>query len=388
MGLKIICSGYLIRYPLGGLSWHHIQYLVGLQRLGHEVTFFEHYGWPDSCYDPLRHTMTSDPSHGIDYLLKLLRPHGLENRWCFLAQDGAAYGMSRERLGQLCRESDLYLNLSNINWLPELEECPRRVLVDTDPVFTQIGAHGLGGPYSRYHALFTFGENVHRTGCNMPTAGARWMPTRQPIVLDMWRVEPGDRSAPFTTVMSWSPLGDRWHHGQLYGQKDRAFEPFFRLPRLTRTPMQLAVTPPEEIRAQLAQGGWHLVDPQQVTRDPKAYQSYLRGSRAEFSVAKHGYVVTRCGWFSERSAAYLASGRPVVVQDTGFGHWLEKGTGVIAFATPEEACEGIAEIDRRYEDHCRAARDIAEEYFDARRVLSNLIEQAMDPAPKRGAGAS
>jgi len=158
MALRILCSGYLVRYPLGGLSWHHLQYLVGFHRLGYKVTFFEHYGWPDSCYDPARNMMTADPSYGIAYLKELLRRYGLDNDWCYLAEDGSAYGLPRGRLAQLCRESDIYFNLSNINWIPELEDCRRRVLVDTDPVFTQIGAHGLGGPYSRYDLLFTYGR--------------------------------------------------------------------------------------------------------------------------------------------------------------------------------------------------------------------------------------
>jgi hypothetical protein len=393
MGLKIICSGYLVRHPLGGLSWHHLQYLVGLQRLGHEVAFFEHYGWPSSCFDPARNIMTGDPSYGIAYLLKLLRPFGLEHRWCYLAEDGMAYGMPRERLAQLCRESDLYLNLSNVNWIPELERCERRILVDTDPVFTQIGAHGLGGPYSRYHALFTYGENVHRPGCDMPTGGARWLPTRQPVVLDLWPVEPGDPSAPFTTVMNWSPLGDRWYQGRLYGQKDRSFEPFCSLPRHTGERMELAIDVPPTIRARLIGGGWRLVSPLEATRDPWIYQRYLRSSRAEFSVAKHGYVVTRCGWFSERSAAYLASGRPVLVQDTGFPGWLETGSGVVAFRTPEDAYVGTEEITSNYEFHCRAARAVAAEFFDARKVLTHLLERAMagisgPPTPQRLSGTS
>jgi hypothetical protein len=385
MTLKIICSGHLVRHPLGGHSWHHLQYLVGLQRLGHDVTFFEHYGWPSSCFDPASNIMTGDPSYGISYLLELLRPHGLEHGWCYLAEDGTAYGMPRERLAQHCRESDLYLNLSNINWIPEVEQCERRILLDTDPVFTQIGAHGLGGPYTRYHALFTYGENVHRPGCHMPTGGVRWLPTRQPVVLDLWPVEAGDPSGPFTTVMNWSPLGDRWYQGRLYGQKDRSFEPFFSLPHDTGERMELAANLPPTVQARLIDNGWRLASPREVTRDPWVYQRYLRASRAEFSVAKHGYVVTRCGWFSERSAAYLASGRPVLVQNTGFPDWLKPGAGVITFETTDEARKGIEEINASYEFHCRAARPIAEEYFDARKVLSNLIERAMADIPSQAA---
>jgi hypothetical protein len=378
MGLKIVCSGYLVRYPLGGFSWHHLQYLVGLRSLGHDVTYFEDYGWPNSCYDPTRNEMTADPGCGITYLLGLLRPHGLDNRWSYLAEDGTTHGMPRERLAQLCRECDVYFNLSNINWIPELEECRCRVLVDTDPVFTQIGGHGLGGAFSRYHVLFSYGENVHRAGCDMPTGGVRWLPTRQPVVLDLWPVTIGEPFAPFTTVMNWTAYGDREHEGRVYGQKDREFEPFFSLPRDTGEPMEIAVNAPSTVRERLRVGGWRLVDPLKVTRDPWTYQGYLRSSRAEFSVAKHGYVSTRSGWFSDRSSGYLASGRPVVVQDTGFSDFLPTGAGLLAYRNPGEAVTAaIRRLHDDYEAHCRAARAVAEEYFEARRVLTALLEQSL-----------
>ena len=313
--LKVICSGNLIRYPLGGLSWHHLQYLVGFARLGHEVTYVEDYGWPDSCYDPAREDMTSDPSYGIAYLVKLLRLHGLERSWCYLAEDGTAHGMSRERLAQLCRACDVYFNLSNINWIPEFELCTRRVLVDTDPVFTQIGGHGMSESFAVYDALFTYGENVHRPECTMPTAGVHWQPTRQPLVLDLWPVSEGEPAAPFTTVMNWTAYGEREHGGLVYGQKDREFTPYFSLPNDTGTSMEIAINGPSEVRERLVEGGWRIADPGKVTRDPWIYQDYLRSSRAEFSVAKHAYVSTRSGWFSDRSAGYLATGRPAVLQD-------------------------------------------------------------------------
>lgn len=375
--LRILCSGHLIRYPLGGHSWHHLQYLVGFRRLGHEVTFFEEYGWPSSCYDPAGDVMTADPSYGITYLLDLLRPYGLADDWCYLAEDGTAYGMPRERLAQLCRECDVYFNLSNMNWIPEVAECRRRVLVDTDPVFTQIGAHGLGGPLSRYHVLFTYGENIHRCGCDMPTGGASWLPTRQPVVADLWPVEPGDPGAPFTTVMNWSAYGDRTHEGRIYGQKDREFEPFFLLPRQTGERMEMAVSAPAPVRARLIDGGWRLADPLEVTRTPWSYQDYLKSSSAEFCVAKHAYVTTHSGWFSDRSSAYLAMGRPVIVQDTGFSDFLPCGVGLLAYRTPHEAVAAMRRLKLDYDRHCRAARAVAEECFDARLVLTELLGRSL-----------
>jgi hypothetical protein len=379
MGLKIVCSGHLVRYPLGGHSWHHLQYLVGFKQLGHEVTFFEDYGWPESCYDPQHNEMTADPSYGIDYLRAMLRPHGLDDAWCYLAEDGTAHGMPREQLAELCRDSDVHVNLSNVNWIPELKTCRRRVLVDTDPVFTQIGAHGVAESFSCFDVCFTYGENVHKPGCEMPTADTRWLPTRQPVVLDLWPVERGDPTGRFTTVINWTPSGEREHEGRVYGQKDREFVPYFTLPRRTGARMEVAVggSKPDDLTQRLVAGGWTVADPVQLTRDPWTYQEYLRGSMAEFCVAKHGYVSTRCGWFSDRTSGYLASGRPAVVQDTGFSEVLPIGTGLIAFRTPDEAIEGVRRVREDYERHSAAARAIAEEYFSATRVLTALLERAL-----------
>jgi hypothetical protein len=377
MGLRIVCSGYLLGYPLGGLSLHHLQYLVGFKRLGHDVTYFEHAGWPDSCYDPAADLMTSDPTYGLDYLQRLLRPHGLADDWCYLAEDGTAHGMSRAALTQRCRDCDVYFNLSNINWIDELELCRRRALVDTDPVFTQIGGHGIGGPFERYHALFTYGENAHQTGCSMPTAGQRWLPTRQPVVPDLWPLTRGERAAPVTTVMNWSAYGAREFEGTVYGQKDQQFEPYFTLPRDLGRPMSVAVDAPDDVAVRLIQGGWKLVDGRVVTVDPDAYQRFIRDSAAEFSVAKHAYVSTQCGWFSDRSTGYLASGRPAVLQDTGFSRFLPCGRGLLAFRTPAEAVEMLRKVDEDYEAHCVAARALVEEHFGSDKVLTDLLERSV-----------
>ncbi len=378
MDLNILCSGHLVRHPVGGHSWHHLQYLVGFQQLGHHVTFFEDYGWPDSCYDPARDAMTADPAYGVAYVKALLQPHGLDENWCYLAEDGTAHGMSRAYLAEVCRDCDVYFNLSNINWIPELEQCRRRVLVDTDPVFTQIGVQGLGGPFSRYHTRFTYGENVHRPRCEMPTGGTSWLPTRQPVVVEAWPAESGDASAPFTTVMNWAPYGEKSHGGRVFGQKDRQFTPFFSLPRESGCPMELAVSgAPAEVLRRLTSGGWQLADPLEVARDAWAYQRYLQASSAEFCVAKHGYVSTRCGWFSDRSAAYMAMGRPVVIEDTGFTEFLPTGAGLLSYRTPAEALAWIQRVPDDYERHCRAARAVVEEYFDSRRVLADLLARSV-----------
>jgi hypothetical protein len=377
MSLKIVCSGYLLRYPLGGFSLHHLQYLVGLRRLGHEVIYFEDYGWPDSCYVPETDDVTSNPVYGLKYLTTLLRPQGLDGRWCYLAEDGTAYGMTRDALSAALHECDVYINLSNINWIPELEQCHTRVLIDTDPVFTQIGGHGMYDTLDRHHVLFTYGENVGQSWSGMPTAGKRWLPTRQPIVADLWPVEPGDPAAPVTTVMNWSAYGTFEFQGKLYGQKDAEFRRFMNLPREIKRNMRLAVSAPSEIMQQLGDGGWEHVSPLRATRDLASYQQFIRQSSGEFSVAKQGYVITGCGWFSDRSAGYMASGRPVVVQDTGFSRFLPCGKGLIPFRTPAEAVDGLRCLGDDYEGHCRTARAIVEEFFDARKVLTKLLENCV-----------
>jgi len=373
--VKILLSGYLIRYPLGGFCWHHLQYLVGFERLGHEVVYFEDFGWPDSFYNPVENRLGADPSFGIAWFGELLGLGGISPRWCCLGEDGAAYGMSREELAQHCRECDVYFNLSNINWIEELNHCRRRVLIDTDPVFTQIKSHGLGGPFSRYHALFTYGENVHKPNCRMPASEAGWLPTRQPVVMDLWPLSAPNAAGPFTSIMNWSATGEHRFEGRSYGQKDREFEPYFSLPRRCGQTMELAVNAPTPIRLQLVKGGWRVADPRQVTRTPRRYQEYLRSSCAEFSVAKQAYVTTNSGWFSDRSCGYLATGRPVILQDTGFSQFLPCGQGLLAFRTPEQATAAVQRVVEDYKAHCRTARAIAERYFDFRQVLPDLLNR-------------
>jgi len=366
----------MVRYPVGGLCWHHLQYLVGLKRLGHHVTFFEDHGWDNSCYDPVVGDMANDPTYGWKFLTALLAPHGLQGDGCYLRSDGSTLGIPRQELAQRIREADVVLNLSNMNWIPEMEHAQRRVLVDTDPTFTQLG-FGKDDDFKRDHARFTYGENVHRAGCDMPTAGVRWLPTRQPVVLDLWPHAPGPQSGPFTSVLSWTAYGDREMNGRVYGQKDREFKPFMRLPSELGLPMTLAVNGPDAVKKELGDGGWEVIEPLEVTRTPQCYQAFISQSRAEFCVAKHGYVSTRSGWFSDRSTAYMAMGRPIVVQDTGFSDFLPVGQGLLAWRTPAEAKAALTAVCDNYPAHCAAARAIVEEHFSADKVLTQLLQQAV-----------
>jgi hypothetical protein len=253
-----------------------------------------------------------------------------------------------------------------------------RAFIDVDPVFTQI--RHLTDPATAalieaHTSHFTFGVLIAAGAADVPDDGVQWQATRQPIVLDVWPQSRGEPEGRFTTAMVWESYDTLDFAGLSYGMKSTSFTPYMDLPLHVRCELELAVGGHSVPRDELTAGGWRLVDPLPVTSELTAYQQYIRGSKAEFSVAKHGYVAGMSGWFSERSAAYLATGRPVVVQDTGFSEWLKAGEGVIAFRSPAESVEGIHDVNRNYSRHCRAAREIAETVFDSATVLPELLER-------------
>jgi hypothetical protein len=335
--------------------------------------------------------MGTDPAYGMRFATAAFGRLGLGARWAYHDAHTARWlGPCAGGIRQVLREADLLLNVSGVNPLrPWFEGIPARVLVDTDPVFTQV--RHLTDPAARRNALghtafLTFGENAPAGRSGVPDDGLPWAATRQPVVLDAWPVTPGPQGARFTTVMQWDSYPAREYGGRRFATKAESFTPYLDLPGRVGPVLELALGSASAPRPLLRQKGWLLRDPLEVARDPWTYQSYLQQSKAEFTVAKHGYVVTRSGWFSERSAAYLASGRPVVTQDTGLSGLLPTGRGLLTYTNPEEAVAAIEAVNGRYEEHCRAARDIAEAYFDARRVLPQLIERALNPAAAPAAG--
>jgi hypothetical protein len=387
--LRIVVLGYVIRGPLGGLAWHHLQYVLGLARLGHDVLFVEDSDDYPACYDPSRGVTDTDPSYGLAFATQTFARLGLGERWAYHDAHTASWlGPAAGHAREACASADVVLNVSGVNPVrPWLAHAPVRVLVDTDPAFTQIRHLDDAAARERAHAhtaFFTFGENVgsprasrsREAAADLPDDGLPWQPTRQPIVLDAWPVTPGPMDGAFTTVMQWDSYESRRHGGRTYGMKSRSFEPYAGLPGRVAARLEIALGSPSAPRAELAAQGWSIRDPLEVTRDPWTYQAYVRASKAEFSVAKAGYVLSRSGWFSERSACYLASGRPVVVQDSGFSAWLPTGDGVLAFDGPDGAVAAIESVAADYAHHCRAARDIAQSYFDSDAVLSELLERA------------
>lgn len=380
--LRIVVLGYLVRGPLGGLAWHHLQYLMGLAQLGHEVVFVEDSDDYPSCYNPLTNVTDTDPAYGLRFAQRTLDSVGLGDRWCYHdAHVGAWHGPAAGSIRENCETADLLINLSGVTPLqPRMTDIPVRVLVDTDPVFTQI--KHLTKPEDRIRAglhnrFFTFGENFGIAQCSIPDDGFPWQPTRQPVVLDAWPVTTGMAEGKVTAVMQWNSYDDGVYQGVRYGMKSASFPPYRDLPARVGKIFELALGAAGTWQAELTSRGWHLIDPRIPTADTQTYQRYIQRSRAEFGVAKHGYVVTRSGWFSERSTCYLASGRPVLVQETGFSDWLPTGDGVLPFSDVDEATRAIEDLNARYDHHCRASREIVEAYFSADHVLASLVERAM-----------
>jgi len=384
---RIAVLGYIVRGPIGGMWWSDVHYLLGLRALGHDVYFVEDSDDYPSCFDPVRNRTDTDPRYGLAFAQRTLAHIGFDDRWAYFdAHTQRWHGPAGERIVPWCATADVVLNLGGVNPLrPWLLGVPTRVLVDKDPVFTQIRHLTDAGARARarqHTAFFTFGENVGRPECTIPDDGLPWQPTRHPIALDHWPPASPASAGPFTTVMQWDSYSARVYGGYRYGMKSDSFGPYLDLPMRAAHRFELAVGDHQAPRAALRSHGWTVVNPMQPPWDPWTYQHYIQQSKAEFSVAKQGYVTTRTGWFSERSAAYLASGRPVLTQETGSAAWLPTGAGILTFATPDEALAGVEDVARGYRAHCAAARNVADAYFDARTVLASLLEAACATPPR------
>jgi hypothetical protein len=376
---RIVLGSYMVRYPLGGmLSWV-LQYLVGLQRLGHDVYFVEKSGYPSSCYNPMRNVMSDDCSYGVATLAALLARFGMQGRWCFVDAHERYHGLSRDRVETIFKSADLFMDMGTHGaWLPEAADTSLRIVIDGEPGFTQIKMEqqlAAGAPASSYDFYYTVGSNIGTASSTAPTARQHWRSVFHPVVTDMFRSEVAHPNAPFTTVMNWQSHSPIDFNGVRYGQKDLEFNKFMDLPRRTRAPLEVAVGGKNVPTTRLMDAGWRVRDAREVTLSYDSFRDYIQASRGEFSVCKHVFVATNCGWFSDRSAAYLASGRPVVLQDTGFSEQLPCGRGLFAVRTADEAASALEEISGNYEYHAKGARDLAAESLDAPKVLGRLLQE-------------
>lgn len=391
--LRIAVTGLAATYPLGGVFWDYMQYVLGLHRLGHEVLYIEDTGkW---CYDPTSYTFLENGAKNAAYLAKHIEmlDSRLSDCWYFRDGTGQSFGKSWEWVRDFCRTADLFLHISASCWMrDEYLGVSRVAFVDSDPIYTQASVPGyLDNSISdearsrvdkllAHDVFFTFAENIGKPDCLIPTELFHWIPTRQPIVPDCFEgaiVTPNQRRRLLTTVASWEPAekGPVVAGVPYYG-KSVEFERFMQLPHFSSLPIELALSG-RVPRQQLQDHGWLMVDALGISYDPWVYRNYLANSLGEWSVAKNAYVRSRSGWFSCRSACYLALGVPVIVQDTGFAGYIPTGEGIQSFATMEQAVEAIEKLRTDPDRHIRAALELARECFDSDKVLNALIEQAL-----------
>jgi hypothetical protein len=375
--LRILVGSWMVRYPLGGnLSWT-LQWLVGFHRLGHDVYLVEKSGYPNSCFDPDRDAMGDDCSAGATAVDALLTRFGLAGRWCYVDAAGAYHGLSRNQAQEVIASADLFVDLGTHGaWLPDLPARCRRVVVDGEPGATQMKWErkaAAGEALPEYDFYYTNGANVGTPASDAPTAGRMWRGLFNPVVPDLFDGPAPPPAAPFTTVMNWRAHRPVTFRGREYGQKDAEFRRFLGLPRLAAVPLEVAVAGKTCPREELLAHGWAVRQGHEVTVTFDAYRDYLRSSRGEFGVCKNVFVATNSGWFSDRSAAYLGAGRPVVLQDTGFSAHLPCGRGLFAVRSPEEAAAALQEIVGDYPSHSRWARELAAGHLDARCVLRRLL---------------
>jgi hypothetical protein len=370
--VTVVVAGALANKPgQSGEAWVKLSWIRGLQRLGIDVWFVEQ----------LADSMAQD-DRAPAWFRSVTERFELADSAALLAGDESLVGPSLDELREVATEATL-VNISGHLTLPRLFEAfRRRVLVDIDPGFTQFWHEaGLAGANVEGHDVyFTIGELIGTDDCPIPTVGIDWIPVRQPVVLDDWPLAAEGEAERFTTVATWrGPYGTVEVAGRTYGLKVHEFRKFIELPQRSEQRFEIAldIHPGDERDlAALRDHGWSVADPQRVAGDPDALRSYIQGSGAEFSAAQGMYVDTACGWFSDRTVRYLASGKPAVVQETGFSRLLPVGTGLIGFRTLDEAADAVADIGARYAEHSEAARRIAEEYFDSDRVLPSFCEQA------------
>ena len=381
MAKVIVGSGFVAKYPQGGGVFSVVlQYLLGLRRLGCQVCWLELL-WPQGAHDHelIRKFAERLAAFGLeDEFCLIYFPHG---EWPAAGPTRECYGWSQERFAGFCAESDLLLDLCASVRPPDLLAAVRRAaFVDLDPGFMQLWMTQEDLGQHAHDLFFTVGQNVGRPSCPVPTSGINWQTFWPPVEVDLWQGGRGHPNAPFSTVSQWWGYPPTCYDGEEYdGSKRTEFLRFVELPWRSGHAFELAanIHPGEvEDRNLLLKNGWRLRDPYEVAGDFAAYRDYVHRACAEFSVAKPGYVKSRSGWFSDRSACYLAAGRPVLVQETGFSADLPTGRGVLPYATLEQAVAAVRELRDNYALHCQAALEIAREYFAAEKVLAKLLRDS------------
>ncbi len=378
--------GFMANCPIAGVIWQHLHYIVGLQRLGHEVYYVE-----DSArlpYNPVLHEILPDYGYATAKLAELAGHYGFEGRWAFCARylpEQDCVGLSRAQVNELYRTADAILNICGSQELhDDLLQSQRLIYVESDPGVEQIRVDKADPApidyLGKHHALFTFGESIGTDRFPVPLHQFRWLPTRQPIVTDFWKTDhPPSGGAVFTSIANWNTKDKdvEWRGDKFLWSKSLEFLRFMDAARAAAEPLELAtVIHDTAIRKRFLSEEWQLSDPDQISIQHDLYRGYIQASKGEFTVAKDQYVRLHTGWFSDRSACYLAAGRPVITQQTGFTQNYGGHGGLFAFETLDEIAEAVREINADYARHSRVAYEIAAEHFEATKVLRALLERA------------
>jgi hypothetical protein len=358
-------------------------YMLGLKQLGHDVYYLE--DTRECNFDPELNSPAIDPNYALKYINESLRPFGLGSNWRYVDFLENGHGMENTAWKEVCSSADLLIVLSGgvWKWREEYLRIPRRVFIDSDPGFTQLAmtaakqtAQAKGEKawyldfFQYYDRLFTFGVNIGKPGNQIPTCGFDWLPTTQPICTKLWEPPALPTRPLWTTIMTWQIQS----FAEIGGNKDEEFLKILELPQKceqNKIPaLEIAINGPADL---LKNHGWRCTDAMAISADLWRYHAYITSSRGEFSVAKNTYVVTRSGWFSDRTACYLAAGKPAVVQETGLSDWLPTGLGLLTWSSKEEALTCLEQVEADYTKHVRAAREIAREHLEAGKILSQLL---------------
>jgi hypothetical protein len=383
---RIIVMGFMGSCPIAGVIWQHLHYIIGLQRLGHKVYYIE-----DSArlpYNPITFEVNNDFTYAAKLLTKLAEEFDFKSRWSFCARylpEFPTAGLPLKRICQLYKSADVIFNVCGTQeFNDDLLTSDRILYIESDPGVEQIkvdkGVRSTIDYLKRHHALFTFGENVGTKRFPVPAHGLKWHPTRQPVVIDLWKSHRFPASAAlFTSIANWSTSGLKdieWCGENYLWSKSREFLRFVRAPKVAGEVFELATDiTDDKTRAKFLQNNWRFRLPHKLSVNYSSYRDYIRRSKGEFTVAKDQYVRLNSGWFSDRSACYLAAGRPVITQQTGFTD-LYRGDGLFAFRTLSQIREAVRQINRDYGKHSRGAFALASEVFDAEKVLAALLERA------------
>ena len=384
---RIVVMGFMGSMPIAGVVWQHIHYVVGLQRLGHDVYFIE-----DSArlpYNPETFEVTDEFNYAAKVLDRLARDFDFKNRWAYCARylpGNPTAGFSLKKIRQLYRDADAILNVCGTQeFNDDLLVSDRILYIESDPGVEQIkidkGVKSTVEYLRRHRALFTFGENIGTKDFPVPLHGFKWLPTRQPVVTDLWKTTRSpSRAAVFTTVANWSTSGLKdiaWRGKKYLWSKSREFLRFVGAPKKSGERFELATNIKDApTRAKFDRQGWRFRSPDDLSADYRLYRQYIRRSKGEFTVAKDQYIRLDTGWFSDRSGCYLAAGRPVITQETGFSKIFGKCDGLFAFGSLGEIAEAVKTINADYARHSRGARAVAREFFEAEKVLKSLLERA------------